>query len=212
MKWLFLIVFFLGAQNLQAHPTSYENGYSLMTELHPEVQEISMIYSPKYWLGAGVVTMRMPDRFELVTSQLGWLVNRWNLPEAQGNLYLLGGIGHGKLEPRPAQNQLDGLIYRYGVQTDFETRRIYTFVRYIEHRFIDNNQVLNNQLSAAVGFAPYLGDYDGLNSWVIFKIVSYNEFRGFMYIPMLRFFYKNFLWEVGQDFKGNSQLNFMVRF
>jgi len=203
--WLFLIF----STFSYAHPTSYEGGYSLMTEMHPDVQEISMIYSPKYWLGAGVVTMRAPDRFELVTSQIGWLVNRWNLSEAQGNFYLVGGLGYGN---RLDENLQEGAVYRLGAQADFETRRIYTFLKYVEHRFTDDGSLLNNQLSAAVGFAPYLGEFDELNSWVIFKVVAQNEFNDFIYLPMMRFFYKNFLWEIGQDFKGNSQFNFMVRF
>lgn len=212
MKWLFITVLFTSTKVSWAHPTSYEGGYSLMTELHPEIQEISMIYSPKYWLGTGVVTMRMPDKFELATAQVGWLVNRWNLAEAQGNFYLLGGLGHGKLEGTAFQNPTQGTVYRLGAQADFETRRIYTYMRYIEHRFTDDSSLLNNQFSAALGFAPYLGEFDELNSWVIFKFVALDNFTDFIYLPMLRFFYKNFLWEIGQDFDGNSQLNFMVRF
>jgi len=126
--WLCLLI----TQISFAHPTSYEGGFALMSESHPNVQEVSMIYSPKYWLGAGVVTMRSPDAFELVSSQVGWLVNRWNLAEAQGNFYLLGGLGYGKLK---SPNEVEGAIYRFGAQADFETRRIYTFIRYVEHRF-----------------------------------------------------------------------------
>lgn len=203
--WLCLLT----VQTSFAHPTSYEGGFALMSEFHPNVQEVSMIHSPKYWLGTGVVTMRSPDKFELVTSQIGWLVNRWNLSSAQGNFYLLGGLGYGKMK---SQTETEGAIYRLGAQADFETRRIYTFLRYVEHRFTDDDELLGDQFSAALGFAPYLGEFDGLNSWVIFKFIASNEFNDFIYLPMVRFFYKNFLWEIGQDFDGNSQFNFMVRF
>lgn len=184
-----------------------------MSEFHPIMQEVSMIYSPKYWLGLGVVTMRSPDKFEVSSSQIGWLVNRWNLAEAQGNFYLLGGLGYGKQEEADdLQIKASGTVYRLGAQADFETRRIYTFMRYVEHRFVDDGRLLNNQFAAALGFAPYLGEFDELNSWVIFKLIASDDFNEFIYLPMIRFFYKNFLWEVGQDFDGNSQLNFMVRF
>jgi len=181
-----------------AHPTSYEGGFALMSEMHP-------------WLGTGVVTMRSPEQFEFATSQIGWLAKRWNLPEAQGNFYLLGGVGYGKDERRPL-DVTEGTMYRLGAQADFETRRIYTFVRYVEHRFFEDNKYLSDQFAAAVGFTPYVGEFDELNSWVIFKLVASNQFEDFIYLPILRFFYKNFLWEVGQDFDGNSQFNFMVRF
>ena len=182
-----------------------------MSEMHPSIQETSMIYSPKYWLGTGIVRMRSPGEFELATSQIGWLAKRWNLPEAQGNFYFVGGVGYGKDEREPL-DIAEGTMYRFGAQADFETRRIYTFVRYVEHRFLEDNEYLSDQFAAAVGFAPYLGEFDELNSWVIFKLVASNQFEDFIYLPMLRFFYKNFLWEIGQDFDGNSQFNFMVRF
>lgn len=196
-----------------AHPTSYEGGFALMSEMSPGGQETSLIYSPKYWLGAGVVGKRSKDRFNIVTSQVGWLVNRWNLPKAQGNFYLIGGLGYGDLkDPLNGQTSKEGMIYRYGAQADFETRRIYTFLKYTEHRFSDDNSLISDQLSAAIGFAPYLAGFRELNSWVIFKVMSSTQDDDPTYIAMVRFFYKNFLWEIGQDFDGNSQLNYMVRF
>jgi hypothetical protein len=212
MKHAFLVLILtLSSAFGLAHPTSFEGGFALMSEMHPLIQENSIIYSPKYWLGTGLVTMRSPDEFEFVSSQIGWLVNRWNLPEAQGNFYLLGGVGFGTNKRTPL-DLVEGGMYRFGAQADFETRRIYTFVRYLEHRFFENNKYLSDQFAAAIGFAPYLGEFDELNSWVIFKLIASNQFNEFIYLPILRFFYKNFLWEVGQDFNGNSQFNFMVRF
>ena len=210
LSTLVLLIFY--TLNVTAHPTSFEGGLALMSEFHPKVQEASLIYSSKYWLGTGMVTMRVPEKFELTTSQVGWLVNRWNLPEAQGNFYFLGGVGYGKLDNSLPSGVYGGMMYRFGVQADFETRRIYTFMRYVEHHFIEDNKYLSDQFSVAVGFAPYLGEFDELNSWVIFKFMASNQFNDFIYLPMLRFFYKNFLWEIGQDFDGDSQFNFMVRF
>lgn len=212
MKAIILILSAFISALAVAHPTSYEGGYSLMTEMHPEMQEISMIYSPKFWLGTGVISLRSPERFELVTSQVGWLVNRWNLEDAQGNFYLLGGVGMGNVIEDNGDSGPRGGIYRMGAQFDFETRRFYSFFKFAEHRFFEDNQFLSRQMSAAVGFAPYLARFDELNSWVIFKVTAMNDFQDHIYLPMARFFYKNFLWEVGQDFRGQSQFNFMVRF
>ena len=208
-----LLIFqcFLWTENAYAHPTSFEGGFALMSEMNRKNQEISAVYSPKYWLGIGVVSVRTPEQFHLITSHIGWLVKRWNLPEAQGNSYLLGGIGYGMLKQK-IEPKITGSIYRFGIQLDYETRRIYTFMRYVEHRFFENNNRINDELSAAVGFAPYLGEADELNSFVILKMTASNRFNAKNYILMLRFFYKNFLWEIGQDFNGNPQFNFMARF
>ena len=209
---LFVLTLLFSSGTTLAHPTSFEGGFALMSELHPQIREVSMIYSPKYWLGVGVVTMESPDGFEFAISQIGWLVNRWNLPKAQGNFYLLGGVGYGKLEDDLKNKAMKGTMFRLGAQADFETRRIYTFLRYVEHRFFENNEHLSDQFSAAIGFVPYLGEFDELNSWVIFKFIASNQFNDFIHLPMLRFFYKNFLWEIGQDLDGHSQFNLMVRF
>ena len=197
-------------QSVHAHPTSYEGGFSFMSEMSKKNQEFTMIYSPKYWLGTGAVFTRSPEKFNIITSQIGWLMKRWNLPESQGNAYLLGGIGYGILT-QSMEQEISGGMYRFGIQLDYETRRIYTFTRYVEHRFFKDNKRIDDQFSAALGFAPYLGKFDELNSWVIFKFTASDRFNERAYIFMLRFFYKNFLWEIGQDFDGNSQLNFMIR-
>lgn len=218
VKGFTILVFFLLAfqyllcvKTVHAHPTSFEDGFAVMSEMSQKNQEISLVYSPKYWLGTGIVLIRTPEEHNFVTAQVGWLIKRWNLPEAQGNSYLLGGIGYGTLK-QSTEQEISGGMYRFGIQLDYETRKIYTFMRYIEHRFLENNKSVNDQFSAALGFASYLGEFDELNSWVIFKFVASDRFNDKTYILMLRFFYRNFLWEIGQDFDGNSQLNFMVRF
>ncbi len=207
---LFFILFFQCFGNISnAHPTSYEGGFALMSEAHHTGEEVSLIYSPKFWLGTGVVWLSEDDQYEMISSQVGWLAKRWNLPSAQGNIYLIGGLGYGKLLDL---NNSDGLTYRLGLQADYETRRVYTFLRFVENRFFEKDNLVNNDLSAAVGFAPYLANFSELNSWVIFKTNGKQNLENWNYTIILRFFYKNFLWEIGKSFDGNSHLNFMVRF
>ena len=211
--FLFLLFFhcLLWTKNSYAHPTSFEGGFAFMSEMSPINQKILMIYSPKYWLGVGAVAIRDPEQYHLATSQIGWLVKRWNFPEAQGNSYLLGGIGHGLLKQN-RESEITGNMYRLGMQLDYETRRIYTFIRYVEHRFFKNNKKISDQLILAGGLAPYLGEFDELNSFVILKMTADDFFDKITLILMLRFFYKNLLWEIGQDINGKPQFNFMARF
>ncbi len=212
VRFVFLVFFMFSVQVL-AHPTSFEGGFAAMSELSPDTQEISFVYSPKYWMGLGVITMRSPGKFKLLTSHIGWLAKRWNLPEAQGNLYFLGGLGYGE---KNAKNRspigLKGALYRIGVQADFETRRIYTFMRYIRHHLFKDNHRLSDHFSLALGVAPYLGEFDEINSWLILKLVAKSQFQNVAIVPVLRFFYKNFLWEIGQNLSGGAHLNFMIRF
>lgn len=207
-KYLILLIFPIFSW---AHPVSYEDGFSLMSESSEYFQEASFIYSPKWWLGTGVVTEKIDQERMYTSAHIGWLVNRWNLEGAQGNFYLFGGPGYFNHQSQGDFAE-DGDFVRLGAQADYETRRIYTALRYTERRDFRDFDLLDDRLEASVGFAPYLAKYTELHSWVIFRAMASESFERVDYIPTLRFFYKNFLWEVGMSFKGMSQVNFMVRF
>ena len=209
MKFIFFIFYCLliptGFNKLYAHPTTYEGGFSIMSEMSKKKQETLFIYSAKYWLGTGLVFVKSPDTPYLISSQIGFLIKRWNLPSAQGNIYFFGGLAH-FLENKTR------LIYRLGGQLDYETRRIYSFIKYTEHRFFENNKEIQDELNLAFGVAPYVAEFDELNSWIIVKVVISDRFNKKSYVSLLRFFYKNFLWEIGQSLNGNPEFNFMIRF
>lgn len=211
-KTMFLFVTILLYQSITlAHPVSFEGGTSLMSQMNPVNQEINLVYSPKWWFGTGVVFDRKTDERELTSVQFAYLAKRWNLPEAQGNLYFFGGPGYAKTDMSdPVLSEEP--FYRLGFQADYETRRIYTAIRYTENRFIDDGELIYSRLRLAAGFAPYKAGYDELNSWVILRTFFDSSMNETQWVPTLRFFYKNFLWEIGQDFKGRSQFNFMVRY
>ncbi len=209
-KFLWIISLALFGSKAFSHPTSYEGGYALMSEVSTDHQELSIVYSPKYWLGLGIIGLRSPEEFDLVSTQLGWLVKRWNLPSAQANIYLVGGAGYGALYNLGVTKQ-KGLLVRYGIQADYENRRFFSFAKFVEHRLVKDHVLVTNQLMTAIGFAPYLADYDELNSWVIFKVALNDNFQTWNFSPTLRFFYKNFLWEIGQSLDGHTRINFMAR-
>lgn len=182
-----------------------------MSQMNPVNQEINLIYSPKWWLGTGVVFDRKTDERELVSAHFAYLAKRWNLPEAQGNIYIFGGPGYAKTNMNePKLNEES--FYRLGFQVDYETRRIYTAIRYVENRFMEDSELIYSRLRLAAGFAPYTAGYDDLNAWVILRTFFDSSMDETQWVPTLRFFYKNFLWEIGQDFKGRSHFNFMVRY
>ncbi len=193
-----------------SHPSSYEGGIDLMGVSHEKFQNLELVYSPKYWLGTGLIAERRPDLWESTSLQIGYLAKRWNLPAAQGNLYLLAGPGYGT-KYLANEKKITDILYRLGIQGDFETRRIYTFAKYTEQRFFDSNELINNRLELRVGYAPYLAEFTELNSWLILKTVFLRDFKDTIYIPTVRLFYKNFLVEFGVDLNGGPQLNFMVR-
>lgn len=195
-----------------AHPVSFEDGFSIMSEANEMVQEGSFIYSPKWWLGTGLVVEKLDQERMYTSAHIGWLVKRWNLEEAQGNFYLFGGPGYFNHKSPQGSTEKDGGFLRLGAQADYETRRIYTALRYTERRDFSRFDLLDDRFEASLGFAPYLANFSELNSWVIFRAMALERFEYIDYVPTLRFFYQNFLWEVGMSFRGMAQVNFMVRF
>ena len=177
---------------------------------HLIYQNLELVYSPKYWLGIGTVIERRPEAWESTAIQIGYLAKRWNLPAAKGNIYFLSGPGYGS-KFKADKPKVTDLLYRVGLQGDFETRRIYTFAKYTEQRFFNTNDLINNRLELRIGYAPYLAGFSELNSWVILKTAFINNFEEIIYIPTVRLFYKNILIDLGVDLDGRSQLNFMVR-
>ena len=206
---LVLITFLLPLVSF-SHPSSYEGGFDFMGSSHANHKSIELIYSPKFWLGTGLIMERRPKLWESASIQLGYLAKRWNLPAAQGNFYLLAGPGYGS-KFDTSNNKVTDLLYRVGLQADYETRRIYTFAKYIEQRFFESNELINNRLELRAGYAPYLAEFTELNSWIILKAVFTKELKEVTYIPTARLFYKNFLVDLGVDLDGGAQLNFMVR-
>ena len=88
------------------------------------------------------------------------LAKRWNLPGAQANVFVWGGLG------RATGNDFAGstLARNAGFQPDYETRRVYAAFRsdlqesdHFSHR-IDTLQL---------GWAPYEHDYDTLATWFV---------------------------------------------
>ena len=148
MRLLFLLSLTLCFIKVDAHPVSFEGGTSLMSEMSPLNQEISLIYSPKWWLGTGLIYDRKTDSRELISAQLAYLAKRWNLPESQGNVYIFGGLGGSKIgiEIDP-DAEFDEAFYRLGLQADFETRKVYTAIRYVENRLTADSDLIYSRFS-----------------------------------------------------------------
>ena len=207
---LIACIFVLFSLNSYSHPSSYEGGLDLMGSNHISYQNLELVYSPKYWLGTGLILQKKPDSWESATLQVAYLVKRWNGPGSQGNFYLLSGAGYGSVF-KPNNIKMTNSIYRYGLQADYETRRIYTFAKWTEQRFFKENDLINNRLELRVGYAPYLAKFTELNSWLILKAIFTEKYKNVNYVPTVRLFYKNFLVDIGLDLNGEAQLNFMAR-
>lgn len=191
-----------------ARPISYAGGHMLMVEHEPDVDRFSYTYSPSYrWsVSAGGVRadgLQRTDELELGYVRTSRLLHRWNLPAAQANAFVWGGVGQG----RTALG--DGLARHVGLQLDYETRRIYTSLVTELH---EGDGWSHRFDTAAIGWAPYEHDIDRVATWVVLKGMRTTNAidDGIKPVAVLRFFTTRWWLEVGADADGQPLANVMI--
>ncbi len=167
---------------------------------------LHVLYTPTARYSVGVMTEQMRgDERSMHTLHVNYLARRWNLPGAQGNIYLKSGMGIAE-----NNKNAEGAVWA-GAAADYETRRI--FISW-EGRLIDAGNVEQAAMQKArVGFAPYEGDYEDLNTWLMLELDHHpREEKTFVATPLVRFFKRNMLWEVGMTFDRDLLFNWEIRF
>lgn len=210
MKWIVLINCFLFSLKTYAHPVAYEGAFSFMSMNTSKMSENMLIYSPRFWLGTGLMHVQTKNDKEWSNLHLGWLVKRWNQSQSQGNLYIYGGPGI--LKEKNKDSQDSRYFTRLAIQADWETREIYTLFKYNTNR---TNNEFYDEYQARLGFAPYLANYNEINSWLFVQVDHRPQSlmqEKWSVTPVLRQFYKNVLWEIGSSLESDWMINVMVRY
>lgn len=202
-----LLITLLYTPLASAHPVSYEDSFMIGSHNSEMKSENLLIYSYRYYLGLGLSATRF-EKDWIYAPQVSVLAKRWNLPEAQANIYVYGGYG---ILDREMEESTKG-IGRLGTQIDYETRKIFTAFKYRRFDTFDSTYNVDTYTVQA-GFAPYVAAFDELNTWLIGEWTYTPEYKangeGSLF---LRFFYKNIYWELGSSFEGEPMINFMVHY
>lgn len=212
-RWAALALLGLLPMTAAAKPIAFAKGTTLMLEYGAgTMNEFQLFYAPTYWysVGGGWVELTSEDgrtqrRISYLRGNL--LAKRWNMPAAQANVFVWGGLG------RATGNDFAGstLARNVGFQADYETRRVYAAFRsdlqesdHFSHR-IDTLQL---------GWAPYKHDYDTLATWFLVQGRRYTGdlFEGTETAFLVRFF-KGGTWvEAGATTDGKIQVMAMFNF
>ena len=207
---LLTMLFSLMAFNLEAHPVAFKGSTSIMGWSSSQSTEFILAHSFSSYASFGVRAMRLKTIEEERTyyiPQFGFLLKRWNELDSQANLYLV--IGHGgEVKKRSFKD-----VTQLKVETDWESRKFY--ISFAQSALIDHKKtsrtIHHSKLRA--GFAPYLAEFNELNSWFILEANHMNKAqRDIELTPLIRLFYKNVLIEAGSSFQGDVQFNFMVHY
>lgn len=194
---IFLVLFI--SFGLEARPISYSGGSTLMAFSDNIKDSLYYHYSPTYKYSIGIEAISN-KYFEKDFSYLRftYLLNRKNTDISQRNLYFQSGINPDQI----SENFI-------GMHGDWETRRWFTGFGY---KSVQNNIKDYSDQYIQVGFAPYLGEYGDLHTWVMLKSKKNSLLGGNSTYPVLKFFKGNFLIEFGYNDKTEWDTHIMYRF
>ena len=192
-----LLIFFV--ITLEARPISYSGGSTLMLMSDNMQDSIYFHYSPSYKISIGIegVKDQIFDK-DFSYLRLTYLLNRKNTKHSQRNLYFQSGVSSEGMDS-----------HFFGIHGDWETRRLFVGFGFKEV-FNEINDYTEKFIQT--GFAPYLGDYGDLHTWIMIKS-KHNTLTGeWNTYPVLKFFKGNFLAEVGYDNQTDWDIHLMYRF
>lgn len=203
----------LAATSAQAKPIAYARGTAVMAEHGAgTMDELQVFYAPRYWwsAGAGWVHYEAEDgsyahRVSYLRANL--LAKRWNLPGAQANVFVWGGLG----TARGSDFSGGTTAWNAGAQFDFETRRLYASLR---SDLQESDHFSHRIDTAQLGFAPYEHDYDTLATWLLLQARRYSgDLQAGTETALLLRLFKNGIWlEAGATRDGRPQAMLMLNF
>lgn len=203
-KILFLYVILAGYA--YAHPVIYKGGWVYQGSFMPAMNEMKVSYTfdPKWSVTLNTNRFELMDEYQDATIGINTLLKRWLAKDSQANLYL--GAHYGNY----TNNQGEGAVGHAFIMADWEDREYYTLFKSKKYYF-NSDDIQDYMLR--FGFAPYVAGMNELQSWMIFQAYYLKEqSKEVLLTPMLRFFYKNVLWEIGSSTKGDSFLTLMIHY
>jgi hypothetical protein len=196
-----------------AKPIAFADGTTVMVEYGAgTMTEEQIFYAPRYdvSVGAGHLELDSDETTKvrrISYARINYLVRRWNLDNAQANVFAWGGLGSA------TGDTFSGtlLAENAGAQADYETRRVYASLKTDWQR----SSAFSHQIDTLqLGVAPYKHDYDSLATWFLVQARQYTGgiHRGVESALLLRLF-KGGAWvEAGVTNDGKVQAMAMLNF
>jgi hypothetical protein len=196
-----------------AKPIAFARGTTVMVERGAgTMNEVQLFHAPRYWYSVGGGWLELTSEDERRQRDITYLrgnllAKRWNLPSAQANVFVWGGLG------RATGNDFEGstIARNAGMQLDYETRRVYSAFRSDLH---ESDRFSHRIDTLQLGWAPYAHDYDTLATWFVVQGRRYTGdiMDGTETALLVRFFKRGTWVEVGATTDGKLQAMAMFNF
>jgi hypothetical protein len=194
-----------------AAPMGFKDSWMVMGDLSKNWAETyaNYAFTPRDAIGPSLVFMRSDDgrlRRNIAEVTYTRLVQRWNLPHAQANVWFLGGAGGIR------GNDFDGTrtLLTPGVQVDYETTRVYAMAT---ARLYRAEGIRHDYAATRLGFSFYEADYDEIQPWFV---VEARRMKGLSerteITPMLRLIHNRYFVELGVNNMKQPRFNIMYTF
>ena len=211
--WVIPLIF-LSSHLLEAAPMGFEGSVMTMGDFNQNWREAGFNYAITSRDALGLTHLEFrsddhKDKREVDTLNYTRLLSRWNLTDAQSNLWLFMGIGEirGSVDNQSFDSKF---IASPGLQFDYETTRIYFATT---HKLYRASNLNHDTTSIRAGFSFYEADYDKTQPWFILETKYTNQISDKIeVIPMLRLINKNIFVEGGVNNGGQPRLNLMYTF
>lgn len=192
----------------QALPMGSVDTWMVMGDFAARSSELAINYAltPRDALGAAVGRWRSePEaggrRREFGALAYTRLLQRWNLPDAQANLWFVGLAG------RLRGTDGSRTLLSPAVLADYETTRVYVSGGL---KTLSAGRTRQHTVYARAGFSFYEVDYDEVQPWLVAELkrqrdgVAKTEAAAW-----LRLIHKRYFIEIGADDEGRARFNFM---
>ena len=197
--YLYILFFILVSSNVEARPISYSGGSTLMMFSDNMKDSLYYHYSPSYKYSVGIENLKDKNlRDDYSYLRFTYLINRKNSLHSQRNLYFQSGL-----------SAKSGNDLFYGIHGDWETRRWFLG---FDTKKVENRLKSYNQNHVQIGFAPYLGEYGDIHTWLMLKTKKTSIKDKRSSYPALKFFKGNTLLEFGYNNKTDWDIHLMYRF
>ena len=211
--WVIPLIF-LSSHLLEAAPMGFEGSVMTMGDFNQNWREAGFNYALTSRDALGLTHLEFrsddhKDKREVDTLNYTRLLSRWNLTDAQSNLWLFMGIGEirGSVDNQSFDSKF---IASPGLQFDYETTRIYFATT---HKLYRASNLNHDTTSIRAGFSFYEADYDKTQPWFILETKYTNQISDKIeVIPMLRLINKNIFVEGGVNNSGQPRFNLMYTF
>jgi hypothetical protein len=202
--WIFILVILGGYAH--AHPVIYKSGTVYQGTFMPQmnISKVGYSFHPNFAFVAKSQSFENMNNYRDYTFGFNALLKRWLQHDSQGNIY--AGV-HGGHYKDFFDEGATGHVY---LMADWEDREDYVVFK---TKTLYYNDETAQSYMFRYGFAPYVAGMNELQSWLIVQAFYLKEqSRQVLLTPMIRFFYKNVLWETGSSTKGDFFLTLMVHY